>query len=183
MSTMTVQDAMHVGVECCDSSTTVRDAARIMSEKGLRSLVVIDFDCALAGIISETDIVAHRLVHSAEKPWDQMTVGEIMTNRVLTVTPDTPLQEAARVLIDHRIHRLVVAEPDDMCKPIGILSMGDIMRYMMRLEGGEESAPPAKSSKKSGTSTASSKKKTTATRKQAAARARKTKTTARSKSR
>ncbi|MFN3706462.1 MAG: cyclic nucleotide-binding/CBS domain-containing protein [Thermoflexales bacterium] len=176
---MTVRDAMHVGVECCDSSTTVRDAARMMHEKGLRSLVVIDFDCALAGIISETDIVAHRLVHSSDKPWEQMTVGEIMTSRVLTVTPDTPLQEAARILIDHRIHRLVVAEPDDMCKPIGILSMGDLMRYVMRLEEGGEIASPAKALKSLKTRrTQQQKKRTTKT-----ARPRKTKQAARTKAR
>lgn len=134
MKNMTVRDAMHKGVVSCDSSISVRDAARIMNEKGLRSLVVVDFDCALAGIISETDIVAARLVHEGGKPWDQLTVGEIMTNRVLTVTPDMSLKEAAKIIVDHRIHRVVVAEPDDICNPIGILSLGDIMRYLERVE-------------------------------------------------
>ncbi|MCS7088972.1 MAG: CBS domain-containing protein [Thermoflexales bacterium] len=136
---MTVRDAMHVGVVSCDPSTSVRDAVRLMNEKRLRSLVVLDFDCGLAGIISEMDIVAARLVHEGGKPWDQMTVGEIMTNRVLTVTPDMSLQEAARILVNHRIHRVVVADPDDLCKPIGILSLGDIMRYLERVESGEQS--------------------------------------------
>ncbi|MCS6848290.1 MAG: CBS domain-containing protein [Anaerolineae bacterium] len=142
---MTVRDAMHKGVVSCDSSISVRDAARIMNEKGLRSLVVVDFDCALAGIISETDIVAARLVHEGGKPWDQLTVGEIMTNRVLTVTPDMSLKEAAKIIVDHRIHRVVVAEPDDICNPIGILSLGDIMRYLERIEreeAGEAQATP-----------------------------------------
>jgi len=134
MASMTVRDAMHQGVVTCDSSISVRDAVRLMNEKRLRSLVVVDFDCALAGIITEMDIVAARLVHEGGKPWDQLTVGEIMTSRVLTVTPDTSLKEAAKILINHRIHRLVVAEQDDMCTPIGILSLGDIMRYLERVE-------------------------------------------------
>jgi len=133
MEGMTVRDAMHHGVVTCDSSISVRDAVRLMNEKRLRSLVVVDFDCALAGIITEMDIVAARLVHEGGKPWDQLTVGEIMTNRVLTVTPDTSLKEAAKILVSHRIHRLVVAESDDMCTPIGILSLGDIMRYLERV--------------------------------------------------
>lgn len=140
MSPMTVRDAMHVGVVSCDPSTTVLEAVRLMNEKRLRSLVVLDFDCGLAGIVSEMDIVAARLVHEGGKPWDQMTVGEIMTNRVLTVTPDMSLQDAARILVNHRIHRVVVSDPDDLCKPIGILSLGDIMRYLERLERGEETA-------------------------------------------
>jgi CBS domain-containing protein len=114
-----------------------------MNEKRLRSLVVVDFDCGLAGIISETDIVAARLVHEGVKPWDQLTVGEIMTNRVLTVTPDMSLKEAAKIIVDHRIHRVVVAEADDMCNPIGILSLGDIMRYLESEESDESAAPPA----------------------------------------
>ncbi len=138
MKSMTVRDAMHKGVVSCDSSISVREAARLMNEKRLRSLVVVDFDCALAGIISETDIVAARLVH--DKPWDQLTVGEIMTNRVLTVTPDMSLKEAARIIVDHRIHRVVVAEPDDICNPIGILSLGDIMRYLESEESAAEAS-------------------------------------------
>jgi CBS domain-containing protein len=143
MEGMTVRDAMHRGVVTCDSSTIVRDAVRLMNEKRLRSLVVVDFDCALAGIITEMDIVAARLVHEGGKPWDQLTVGEIMTNRVLTVTPDTSLKEAAKILVSHRIHRLVVAESDDMCTPIGILSLGDIMRYLERVEFSQTQAPSA----------------------------------------
>jgi len=134
---------MHHGVVTCDSSISVRDAVRLMNEKRLRSLVVVDFDCALAGIITEMDIVAARLVHEGGKPWDQLTVGEIMTNRVLTVTPDTSLKEAAKLLVSHRIHRLVVAESDDMCTPIGILSLGDIMRYLERVESSQTQTPSA----------------------------------------
>ncbi len=130
MKSMTVRDAMHEGVVSCDSSTSVRDAAHMMNLQRLRSLVVMDFDCALGGIISETDIVAAKMLNEGARSWDQLTVGEIMTNRVLTVPPDMPLTDAARMIVDHRIHRVVVAEPDDICNPIGILSLGDIMRYV-----------------------------------------------------
>lgn len=138
MKSMTVRDAMHKGVVSCDSSTTVLEAAHIMNERRLRSLVVVDFDCALGGIISETDIVAAKLLNEGARSWDKLTVGEIMTNRVLTVPPEMTLTEAARVIVDHRIHRVVVAEADDLCNPVGILSLGDIMRY---IEGVE--LPPA----------------------------------------
>jgi|GEM_PF-365995 len=137
MSTMTVRDAMHQGVVSCDSSVTVREAARIMNERRLRSLIIVDFDCALAGIISASDIVAAKLLNQGERAWDQLTVDEIMTNRVHTVTPDMPLTEAAKLIVDHRIHRAVVAEAGDICNPIGILSLGDIMRYVEGLESGE----------------------------------------------
>jgi len=62
---------------------------------------------------------------------------------VLTVTPDMSLKEAAKIIVDHRIHRVVVAEADDMCNPIGILSLGDIMRYLESDESGQSAAPTA----------------------------------------
>jgi CBS domain-containing protein len=136
---------MHKGVVSCDSSTTVHDAARLMSEKGMRSLVVVDFDCALGGIISQSDIVAARLLNTSGRSWDHLTVGEVMTNRVFTVHPDMSLTEAAQVMVDHRIHRVVVAEVDDLCNPVGMLSMGDIMRYV---EGDAALAPAAASAAK-----------------------------------
>lgn len=132
VKSMTVRDAMHVGLETCDSSTTLRDAVHRMTQTRLRSLVIVDFDCALGGIISESDIVTAQLLGKNSKAWEQVTVGEIMVgrDRVLTVTPDMDLREAAKIMVDHRIHRVVVAEISDLCNPIGMLSMGDIMRYM-----------------------------------------------------
>ena len=139
MESMTVRDAMHTGVVSCDSSVTVHEAAQMMNRQRMRSLVIVDFDCALGGIISESDIVAAKLLNTSGQSWDQLTVGEIMTNRVMTVAPDMPLTEAARIIVDHRIHRAVVAEPDDICNPIGILSLGDIMRHIEKLEAGDTS--------------------------------------------
>lgn len=131
MTKILVKDAMHPGVVSCDSSTTVNEAARMMTSSQLRSLVVVDADCGLAGILSQTDLVNAKLLHveSVEKG---LTVGDIMTARVLTISPNDTIEEAARIMIKHHIHRIVVAEPDDLCHPIGILSMGDMMRFMMK---------------------------------------------------
>ncbi len=124
-----VKDAMHPGVVSCDSSTTVNEAARMMTTSQLRSLVVVDADCGLAGILSQTDLVNAKLLN-AESVDKGLTVGDIMTARVLTISPNDTIEEAARIMIKHHIHRIVVAEPDDLCHPIGILSMGDMMRFM-----------------------------------------------------
>ncbi|HQV70842.1 MAG TPA: CBS domain-containing protein [Thermoflexales bacterium] len=126
-----VKDAMHPGVVSCDSSTTVNEAARMMTTSQLRSLVVVDADCGLAGILSQTDLVNAKLLN-AESVDKGLTVGDIMTARVLTISPNDTIEEAARIMIKHHIHRIVVAEPDDLCHPIGILSMGDMMRFMMK---------------------------------------------------
>jgi CBS domain-containing protein len=130
---MLVKDAMHKGVVSIDSSTTIGQATEIMNEKELRTLVVIDFDCALGGVLSQIDVVAAKLLHDDRKKFEDMAVGEIMTNRVLTVPPDMTLREAAAIITKHRIHRVVVADNDDLCNPLGMLSLSDIMRYLDEL--------------------------------------------------
>jgi predicted transcriptional regulator len=127
---MLVKDAMHKGVVSIDSSTTVGEATKIMNDKALRTLVVIDFDCALGGVLSQIDVVAAKLLHEDRKKFENIAVGEIMTNRVLTVPPEMTLREAAAIITKHRIHRVVVADNDDLCNPVGMLSLSDIMRYL-----------------------------------------------------
>jgi acetoin utilization protein AcuB len=130
-SSMTVNDVMHEGVVSCDSSLGLPEAAKLMLESKMRSLVVVDADCGLAGIVSQSDMVNARLLHAESKQWDHLAIRDIMTSMVLTVTPAMPIKEAARVMIEHRIHRVVVADVNDPCHPLGVLSMGDIMRHMM----------------------------------------------------
>lgn len=128
---MRVADVMHEGVVGCDSHLPLPDAAKLMLEAQMRSLVVIDADCGLVGIVSQSDMVNARFGDAQGKSWHTMTVRDVMTPEVATVTPDTPIKEAARVMIDKRIHRVVVSDSNDPCKPLGVLSMGDIMRHMM----------------------------------------------------
>ena len=130
-SSMTVNDVMHEGVVSCDSSLSLTDAAKLMLESKMRSLVVVDADCGLAGIVSQSDMVNARLLHTESNHWNHLAIRDIMSSMVLTVTPDILIKEAARVMIEHRIHRVVVADPKDPCHPVGVLSMGDIMRHMM----------------------------------------------------
>jgi CBS domain-containing protein len=125
-----VEDVMHKGVESIDSSTTIGEAAKLMNAKALHTVVVIDFDCALGGVLSQIDIVAAKLMASDERKFLNTAVGELMTNRVLTVPPQMPLREAAAIITKHRIHRVVVANNDDLCNPVGMLSLTDLLAHL-----------------------------------------------------
>lgn len=62
--------------------------------------------------------------------WDQLeryTVEEIMSGDVVTVTPSTPLPEAARLMLDHHIHRVLVVDGDDL---VGVMSAFDFVRLV-----------------------------------------------------
>ncbi len=126
-----VKDVMHEGVLSCDSSLGLPDAAKLMMDARMRSLVVIDADCGLAGIVSQSDMVNARLLQEEGENWNSMTIRDIMTSMVLTVTPEMTIKEAARLMIEYSIHRVVVAGEDNPCVPVGVLSMGDVMRHMM----------------------------------------------------
>lgn len=131
MKPVFVRDVMRQGVVSCSPDTTIRDAARMMVTAGVRALVVTDGECGLAGIVSQTDLVGATLVRPNVHYWDGLRVRDVMTAQVVTVTPDVKLEEAARMLVDGKIHRLVVVSSDEPCQPIGVLSMGDIVRDLI----------------------------------------------------
>ncbi|MCL5994672.1 MAG: CBS domain-containing protein [Chloroflexi bacterium] len=132
MSVLHVRDAMRKGVVSCAPTLSVRDAAKLMTEARVRALVVVDGDCGLVGLVSQTDLVNVTLVQASGQDWQALTVKDVMTANVLTVTPDESLSQAAKLLIDRHIHRLVVVDQASSCTPIGVLSMGDIVRALSR---------------------------------------------------
>lgn len=122
---------MRQGVVSCSPDTTIRDAARMMVAAGVRALVVIDGECGLAGIVSQTDLVSATVAGPNAPDWGDLRVRDVMTAQVITVTPDVKLEDAARMLVDGKIHRLVVVSSDEPCRPVGVLSMGDIVRDLI----------------------------------------------------
>ncbi len=129
MTTKFVREVMHPGVVTISETATLREAIKHMTDRAVRSLVITDEACAVRGIVSQTDFVNISLRESAD--WASMRVGEIMTRTVLTVTPDMPLNDAAKMLIENHVHRIIVVDSDDPCLAVGMLSMTDIMRDLM----------------------------------------------------
>ena len=104
---------------------SVLDAIRVMAEKGIGSLVVID-NGRLAGIISERDYA--RKVVLQGKSSDTTPVKDIMTSRVIYARPDQTVQECMAVMTDKRIRHLPVMDGDQL---IGIISSGDLIKSMI----------------------------------------------------
>jgi CBS domain-containing protein len=121
MATESVRDVMRKGVVSCAPQMTLRDAAKLMTQANVRALVVMN------SIVSTSDLVNATLDKSFLP--ENVTVKDVMTPSVLTVTPDESVSVAAKLMIDRHVHRLVVVEnKEENCMPIGILSMGDIVR-------------------------------------------------------
>jgi acetoin utilization protein AcuB len=113
----------------------ITEAAALMSQRRIRRLLVIESqhdEPRLVGIVSATDIL-HAFpatinpfaVLVRETPEDQVAIRDIMTRNPLTVTPDTPIEEAARLMRNRKIGALPVVLDG---KLVGIITESDIFR-------------------------------------------------------
>ena len=90
-------------------------ASAIIVEKRITGLAVVDAEYRCVGIVSEFDVLAKR----------GETVGDVMTPDVIAVEEDTPLDEAAEIMLTSRVRRLPVIRDG---KLVGILSRADLVR-------------------------------------------------------
>jgi len=131
MSEKLVQDWMHRGVITCGPDTSVERVAETLDAKDISALVVIDEGGAAIGVISRTDLVNARFIQPYFRHWPGMAAEHLMSKPVISVRPDTTITEAAKMLHQKRIHRLVVVEETDgHPKPVGILSVTDLARHV-----------------------------------------------------
>ena len=101
--------------------TTVYDALRIMGDKDVGALVVLENN-NLVGILSERDY-ARKIVLSGKTSRDTR-VGDVMTRVVHTVHPEQTVQECMQLMLDHHVRHLPVVVDDEV---IGVISIGDVM--------------------------------------------------------
>lgn len=130
MSEETVQAWMHRGVITCRPDTPVEEVAKTMDAEDISALVVVDEEGTLVGLISRTDLVNGRFVQPYWKYWRGMVAGHLMSRPVISVAPTARIGEAARLLQEKHIHRLVVVEQEgDRERPVGILSVTDLAKH------------------------------------------------------
>lgn len=110
-------------------NTVYSKAFNIMQEKDLHHLPVVNAKNEVVGILTRRDLqIAAQ--HFREAP---VEVSDVMHTPVVTISPDEPLLEAARQMIDKRIGGLPVL--DDNGKMVGILTETDLLRALIDLLG------------------------------------------------
>jgi CBS domain-containing protein len=105
-----------------DGGATVVDAARLMNDHHIGSLVVL-VDGRLAGIFTERDVM-RRVVAEGRSP-ETTSVSDVMTRSVACAAPETAYTELCEVMRERRIRHLPVIDGDDV---IGMISIGDLNR-------------------------------------------------------
>ncbi len=135
---MFVSDWMTKRVCTVSPDDSISDAARLAKEKGIKHLPVVKAG-KLKGIISDRDIKEY--VPSKATSLDvyelhyllaKTKVRSVMKQRVYTVTPDTPVEEAAMIMFDNNIGCLPVMDKGGL---VGIISDRDIFMVLVDITG------------------------------------------------
>jgi CBS domain-containing protein len=111
----------------CTSTTSVADAVKLLAEKRIGALPVMDGG-QVAGIFSERDVVYQLATHGAAML--NKTVGEVMTAPAISVEPSSGVLDALGLMTRRRIRHLPVMENGAFK---GFVSIGDLVKY--RIDG------------------------------------------------
>lgn len=109
--------------------TLVEDAGKLMLEHEIGSVVVVDDDNQLEGILTTTDFV--RIV-AERKPKDQTPVSAYMSQDVITASAQDGIRDAADMMVEHGFHHLPVVDED--VGVIGMITTSDLTSYLSREE-------------------------------------------------
>lgn len=130
-----VKDWMSSPVQTVESTASVADAYNTMMQRGIRRLPVVEGG-RLVGIVTLGDLREARpspatslSIYELNYLLAKLTVGQVMSHNPYTVTPTTPIQHAARIMLERKVSGLPVV--DEETKPIGIVTETDIFRMLV----------------------------------------------------
>ena len=120
-----VKSLMTKRVLTIESKETVLEGAKLMSQKEVGDLIVVDNEMPV-GIVTERDFV--RRIMARGKTLDTK-ISDVMSSPLVTISPDASVKEAARKMVKHRIRRLPVLKEH---KLVGIIVVSDFARHLGR---------------------------------------------------
>lgn len=139
---MLVKDRMSKPPITVRDNVGVEEALRLMHSEDVRRLPVVDKHGKMVGIVSELDLLkvspspaTSLSVYEIPYLLAKLKMKDVMTKDVMTVTEDTPLEEAARVMADNKIGGLPVMRDD---KLVGIITETDLFKIFLEMLGGRE---------------------------------------------
>ncbi len=139
---MLVKERMSRPVITVNPTMPIQEAQKLMIEERARRFPVVDQRGRLVGIVSERDLLqASPSDATSLSIWEvnylisKITVDEVMTRKVITITEDTPLEEAARIMADHQIGGLPVVRASEV---VGMITETDLFKIFLEMLGARE---------------------------------------------
>ncbi|MDH4334368.1 MAG: CBS domain-containing protein [Chloroflexota bacterium] len=128
----TVGELMSIEPVTIADTETVAEAERLMIDREVTGLPVVDRVGRLIGVLSQTDIVRAHASGQSLANWPGLAVRHLMTAPALTIRLDETLLTAARMMEQYHVHRLVVVAPDGE-HAIGVISTTDLVRALVEI--------------------------------------------------
>ena len=139
---MLVGERMRRPVITVRAEMPIQDALKLMHTEHIRRVPVVDARGRLVGLVSEMDLLkASPSEATSLSIWEvhyllsKITVERVMTREVITVTEQTPIEEAARIMADNEIGGLPVMRGREL---VGIVTETDLFRIFLELLGARE---------------------------------------------
>ena len=124
---MRVSELMHTPAVTCRPNTTMARVARLMSERNVGSVVVVDDIGYLAGIVTDRDVAVRGV---GEGRSGDVAVEQIMSRSVATIPLHADVSDAAAIMAKRSVRRLPVVDEDDT--PHGMVALDDLVRHLGR---------------------------------------------------
>jgi CBS domain-containing protein len=121
---MKVRDIAMKDMHCAEPAMDLNEVAAMMKRHNIGVVPVCEGK-KLLGMLTDRDLVISCM--AADMDPKECTAREYMTAKPVTVTPDTDLEEAAKIMGREQLHRLAVLEGGDL---VGIVSLGDIAQSL-----------------------------------------------------
>jgi signal-transduction protein with cAMP-binding, CBS, and nucleotidyltransferase domain len=126
--TILVRDLMRKNPYTVAESASIQDTARIMNEKKVSSLVILDKDNNPVGLVTERDLV--RKVCVNDLPTSRVSNKEIMSSPLITIASESSVSTATDLMLKNNVRHLLVIENESKYsnQPIGIITPLDLVR-------------------------------------------------------
>lgn len=127
--TLLVRDLMRKSPYTIAESASIQDTARIMNDKKVSSLVILDADNNPVGLVTERDLV--RKVCINDLATNQVTNKEIMSSPLIAINGESSASNAIDLMLKNNVRHLLVIdnESKDRNLPLGIITPLDLVRY------------------------------------------------------
>lgn len=130
MKVPTVGDVMTRGTIAVRDDVPLAEAAQVLDKHHISGVPVVDRDGELVGVLSQTDLLRARVIDHLWSVLPGLAVRHLMTAPAVIATEETTIDDAAALMEQSQIHRLVVVGSDGRT-PVGILSVSDLIHEMV----------------------------------------------------
>ncbi len=124
---MRVSELMHTPAVTCRPNATIAEVARLMRDRNVGSVIVVDAVGYLAGIVTDRDVAVRGV---GEGRSGDLAVEYVMSRNVATVPLHADVADAAGIMAKRRVRRVPVVDEEDT--PHGLVALDDLVRHLGR---------------------------------------------------